>query len=318
MVLIPEKKVLAFLSPLNRFVKNNEMKNLQFMLLILLVGSILSCTREEVKQYAAIETYPDDEFLNQVTPKRAMVIIAHDDDMCAMTGTLSKLNKAGWEIRTLSLNQSKSRNDAHRKACKYLADEVSFMKLSSLDLYYKNDTDAVKYEAFPKSRFSTVFKIDTLKNEMLEHLREFQPTIVFTLDHEFGGYGHPEHVLVSEVALELAKDSLDSPLAVYQSVFTDHMETTIMARLKKQMQKWGFDGLAWERAKKAYQTDGMPEPTVQINIEDEADAKMHFLRSYNKHERKNLNFFIPAFEDYPAEEYFKIFDREFYRVIEMN
>lgn len=318
MVIIPEKKVFLFISPINTFIKKEEMKNTSFILLIMLLSSIMSCKREEVKQYAAIETYPNDEFLNQVSPKKAMVIIAHDDDMCAMAGTMSKLNKVGWEIRILSLNRGENRNTAHKKACKHLADQVSFMELRSEDLYHKNDTNAGNYEAFPKSKFSKVFKIDNLRNEMLKHLKAFQPTIVFTLDHEFGGYGHPEHVVVSQVALELAHDSLESPLAVYQSVFTDHMEKTIMARHKKQLQEWGFDGLAWERAKKAYQTDGMPEPTVQIHIKEEAEAKMYFLRSYNKHERKNLNFFIPAFEDYPAKEYFEIFDREFYRVIKIK
>jgi N-acetylglucosamine malate deacetylase 2 len=294
------------------------MKNPCFILLIVFLIPIISCKREEVKQYAAIETYPNDDFLNQVSPKKAMVIIAHDDDMCAMTGTLSKLNKVGWEIRILSLNKGENRNTAHKKACELLADQVSFMSLRSEDLYYNIDTNAVTYEAFPKSKFSSVFKIDTLRNEMFKHLKDFQPTIVFTLDHEFGGYGHPEHVLVSQMALELAQDSVESALAVYQSVFTDHMEKTIMARHKKQLQEWGFDGLAWERAKKAYHTDGMPEPTVQITITEEAEAKMYFLRSYNKHERKNLNFFIPAFEDYPANEYFEIFDREFYRAIKIK
>lgn len=61
----------------------------------------------------------------------------------------------------------------------------------------------------------------------------------------------------------------------------------------------------------------MPEPTVQINITSEAQAKMNYLKSYNKRERKTMGFFIPAFEFYSAEEYFNIFDREFYRVIKL-
>ncbi len=89
-------------------------KALQLILLLPAFSSWLACAqREEVKQYAAIEKYPADTLLTALSPGRAMVLIAHDDDMCAMTGTLSILNKKGWVIKVLSIDKGPKRNEAH-------------------------------------------------------------------------------------------------------------------------------------------------------------------------------------------------------------
>ncbi|MCB0802740.1 MAG: PIG-L family deacetylase [Flavobacteriales bacterium] len=277
-----------------------------------------ACQREEVKQYAAIESYPEDTFLSQIKEKRALVIIAHDDDMCAMTGTISMLNKKGWKIQTFSLDKGESRNTAHQKACTYILDSVSFMSLTSESIYRNPNPEKLLFEAFPKNEFEKIFKIEELKQELKVKILAFKPTVIFTLDNEIGGYGHPEHVLVSQSVLDLAIDSIIHPKAIYQSVFTDHMETSIMHRHSERMKSWGFDGNGWVNAQKAYETDGMPTPSVEINIVAEAEAKMNFLLSYNERERKTMSFFIPAFEEYSAEEYFSIFDREFFRVIKFN
>jgi hypothetical protein len=45
---------------------------------------------------------------------------------------------------------------------------------------------------------------------------------------------------------------------------------------------------------------------------------MGYLLSYNERERKTMGFYVPAFEDYSATEYFSVFNREFYRVIKTN
>ena len=84
------------------------------------------------------------------------------------------------------------------------------------------------------------------------------------------------------------------------------------------MKKWGYAGDGWEHAKNTYTVSGMPEPDVQINILSEAEIKMNYLMSYEERERKTMGFYIPAFFEYEAEEYFKIFDREFFRIIKIN
>lgn len=274
----------------------------------------LACGREEVKPYAPIESFPKDSNLESISEKRMMIIVAHDDDMCAMTGTTSILNKQGWNIRVLSFPKGKEREEAHRKACRGILDSVLFFDISINE--FRDDTASKKYMAIPKERFHEIFEQQLVAPELIEKVNRFKPTVIFTLDNEMGGYGNPEHVFISQLVLDLAKADSISPQYIYQSVYTNHMENSIMERHSKRMMDWGFPGDEWEKAKQTYGVTGMPEPTVEITITSEAKEKMNYLKSYNKRERETMGFFIPAFEKYSAEEYFAIFDREFYRVLE--
>lgn len=60
----------------------------------------------------------------------------------------------------------------------------------------------------------------------------------------------------------------------------------------------------------------MPQPNIQIDISPYAELKMKYLMSYPGKAKKNLRKFIPYFENFNAKEYFEIFNREFFRVIE--
>jgi len=295
------------------------MKIKHFHLILLLASTtLISCeTTEDVRPYAATEVYPQDTILQSIANKRAMLVIAHDDDMCAMSGTISQLNKKGWEIAVVSFTKTPERNAAQIKACSGILDTVMFVDLQPEQ--YRNDLGGEKnpYYAISKSEFNRVFNRDIIEKEFLQRIQDFNPTIIFTLDNDMGGYGHPEHAFISQMVLDLAYEKRISPSYIYQSVYTNHMENTIMKRHSERMKSWGFAGDEWENAKEIYQVSGMPEPTVQITISSEAKEKMAYLRSYNKREREILGFFMPEFEKYEAEEYFKIFDREFFRVIEL-
>lgn len=298
------------------------MKNIVYKLVIpaclALFCLFSSCQKENIQQYAATEKYPEDTLLDSIENKRAVIVLAHDDDMCAMSGTASKMNKAGWQIAVISFSKDSLRNGAQIRACKNLLDTVLFVNLKHEE--FRNDLFHSKevYDAIPKDSFEKVFNLTIIAHEYSQLINELDPTVIFTLDNEIGGYGHPEHVMISQMVIDLSKNGKISPSYIYQSVYTDHMEEKIMARHSRRMKSWGFAGDGWEIAKSTYKVDGMPEPTVQIKIESEAKIKMAYLNSYNKRERKTIGFFVPAFEDYSAEEYFKVFDREFFRIIDVK
>lgn len=288
------------------------------LLLILVLTGLFSCKgKEDVSKYAPVEIYPDDTLLQNIGDKRAMIVVAHDDDMCAMSGTISLLNKQGWNIAVVSFTKTPERNAAQVNACRYILDTVMFVGLSQDQIRRDEEANRKSYFAFPKDSFNIVFNKPLIVDEYLKLINSFHPSVIFTLDNEMGGYGHPEHVLISQMVIDLAREQRISPQYIYQSVYTRHMENTIMQRHSERMKSWGFPGDEWERAKKVYGVDGMPEPSVQINISSEAKNKMDYLRSYNERERKTIGFFIPAFEDYSAGEYFTLFDREFFRVIKI-
>jgi N-acetylglucosamine malate deacetylase 2 len=303
----------------NPLVQNEKlpMKNrIQIALAIVLAFTTYSCKNSEyLRQYAAVEVYPGDTLLAQLSVKKAMIVIAHDDDMCAMAGTISLLNKKGWTIAVMSFSKSPERNEAQLKACRNILDTVIFIDLQPEQ--YRNDMASVKnpYDAIPKSEFDRVFNRSLVAEHYIKEISAFNPSVIFTLDNEMGGYGHPEHVFASQLVIDLAQEKKINPMFIYQSVYTNHMENSIMKRHSERMKSWGFPGDEWEQSKRVYGVTGMPEPTVQFEIKSEAVEKMNYLRSYNKREREILGFFIPDFEDFKADDYFEIFDREFYRII---
>lgn len=275
----------------------------------------LGCGREDITQYAPTESFPNDSTLIRIENQKAMVITAHDDDMCAMAGTIAHLNQAGWEIVSVFFkNKDVERNRAHKKATKDLLDSVIVIDLKE-QIRKKIDPKVKAYEAVSKNNFGKIYNYPKITRELLRIINGFAPEVIFTLDNEIGGYGHPDHVFISQLVLDLAISNSISPGYIYQNVYTDHMETSIMQRHARRMKSWGYPGNGWEKAKAIYQVQGMPDPTVQINIKAEAKSKMKFLLSYNERERKTMGFYIPAFEDYTPEEYFSIFDREFFHVI---
>jgi LmbE family N-acetylglucosaminyl deacetylase len=273
--------------------------------------------REDILPYApaAEEVYPSDTILSKCTRKRAMILIAHDDDMCAMSGTIALLNQRGWDIKVLSFPKGKKRDRAQIKACRAILDTVAFYRLeySQWRKDYKKGEQLPLY--IPKQQFSQTFDSGMVAREIINQFQSFRPEVLFTLDNEVGGYGHAEHVFISQLALDLATAKKITPTYIYQSVFTPHMTNSIMERHSRRMKSWGFAGDGWEKAKATYNVEGMPLPNVQVSITDVAGEKMNYLRSYNTRERKTIGFFIPAFEEYSPQEYFKIFDREFFRVI---
>ena len=291
------------------------MKKLTFYALCMLL--FFCCKREDVTQYAPTENYPTDTSLSSIENKKAMIVIAHDDDMFGTSGTISMLNNTGWDIRVISFPQSEERNKSHIRACENILDSVLFFNISHNE--FRNDLNETEklYEAIAKIKFKKIFNYEIVQQQLIEQINGFQPAVIFTLDNLVGAYGNPEHVFISQMVLDLSKADSIRPAYIYQNVLTDHMENTIMARHSKRMKEWGFAGDDWEITKQTYDVDGAPEPTTEINIEKYAQQKMNYLRSYNERERKIMGFFIPAFEEYSAAEYFKIFNREFYRVIKI-
>lgn len=294
---------------------------LKLPLFLILMFFLYACQqKEEVIQYAPVESYPKDSTLASLDIKRAMIVTAHDDDICLISGTASKLNRSGWQVIHVFIpNQDKKRNKAHLKAASHVLDSVFYLPLQDKEVRYDLDEVEYSWAAVPRDKFPEIYNYSAVQAALIRMINDFSPSVIFTLDNEIGGYGHPDHVFMSQLVLDLGKEQKITTDYIYQSVMTDHMEKSIIGeRHSRRMRSWGYDGEGWNQARAIYRVDGMPEPDVEINISTEAENKMAFLRSYNERERKTLGFFIPAFEDYEAEEYFSIFNREFFRVIKLN
>ena len=54
-----------------------------------------------ISTLAPSEKYPADTYLLSETDKKALIIVAHDDDMATSAGTITLLCKNGWQIREM-------------------------------------------------------------------------------------------------------------------------------------------------------------------------------------------------------------------------
>lgn len=239
--------------------------------------------------------------------------MAHDDDDCGMSGTIAKLTASGWKIKQLSLgshiDEETGKNAAH------IICEGNELILE--DGLYRLGLDTIKYPylPIPYDEIDKQYLKEKVEEALVKKIQENNPSVIFTLDNIKGGYGHPDHIFISQLVVDLFKRGKIANQKIYQSVYTEHMEQEIVdSWLKAKMEKWGYPH-ASTIANEMYEINGMPEPNVQINIREQAKTKMTYLRAYPEAARKNLRKFIPYHEEFEAEVYFSIFDREFFRVM---
>ena len=146
--------------------RNKYMNVKYFCFLIIVALTISSCdNKTDVSQYAPTEIFPNDTILQNIQTKRAMIVIAHDDDMCGMAGTISLLNKQGWEIAVVSFSQAPDRNSAQVLACRNILDTVMFVNLKPEQYRYDLDTVDNAYYAIPRNRFNDVFNRPAIEAE---------------------------------------------------------------------------------------------------------------------------------------------------------
>lgn len=294
------------------------MKQKKLIVLVILVLFLIGCseraTVDDLKKFAATESYPIDVFLDTLSNQRALIIVAHDDDDCAMSGTIAKLTANGWSIRQLSLQTHNIPNTDKNPADIICEGNELILQ----DGYYRIGLDTMKspYLPIPYEKIKEQFLTEKVAQAIVQKANEFKPSVIFTLDNVKGGYGHPEHIFISQLVVDLFEEGNIEIEKIYQSVYTRSMEIEIADKwLGLRLKKWGYPDPS-QIANELYNIDGMPEPTVQIKITEVAETKMRYLRTYGENVRKNLRKFIPYYEEFDAKTYFGIFDREFFRVIE--
>jgi N-acetylglucosamine malate deacetylase 2 len=277
-------------------------------------------SKSEIEKLAAEESFPKDNYLDTVKKKRALVVTAHDDDDASMAGTLAKLNEQGWEIKQICFTSGDiKRDEALIKASKFIMDEIEIINIQPEKRRIKIDKGQEPYSPIPIESFDESFDRELILPLIVKKINEYDPTVIFSLDNVMGGYGHPEHLLVSQVVIDSFAAGKIHPQRIYQSVYPNSMEKKILEeRLTALMKKWGYTNSSYMIARDLYHIDGMPEPDVEINIEPFSKQKMNFLRAFEERERKTIAFFVPYFQDFDHKEYFSVFNREFFKVIKKN
>lgn len=262
---------------------------------------------------SAEETYPKDTFLETEKNKVALIIVAHDDDAISAAGTISMLCAKGWTVKEICFFRGWENKDSIRKLSLKKAGAIQGLnEIVPIELKFRNDTITNKepWNPLPYEEFSVVFKVDSMEQCISRFIQKNNPSVIFTLDEVIGGYGHPEHVLVSRLVLSYCdknKSKDDFGISrIYQPVFPPTLAESILGTHK-----------TYVRAKKVYNCTGMPLPDTEINISAYGRQKKEAMKSYST-EQHSLNLIWPYYSYYPSSIYFKIFDREFFRVINVE
>ena len=261
------------------------------------------------------DKYPEDTYLKTEQKKSALIIVAHDDDAAPFSGTTSLLAANGWDISFLCFYTDYWRpedNPTRKLEMKNIAEIQGLKNIELIDFTITNRLDTMEkpWMPIPYNKFPDYFKIDSLKMYIQDAINKYKPNVIFTLDSDIGFYGHPEHVLVAQTVVDVCssyKDTLGfSVRKIYQYVWP-----------KSQAEKIMGNSDVYSEGKRIYGCDGMPSPDVQINISLFSKTKKRvFLAHASQH--RNLKKFFPYYHYYPGWLYFGIFNKEYFRIINID
>lgn len=259
--------------------------------------------------FRAVEQFPNDTQLETISNKTALVIVAHDDEASTFAGTVAHLRSEGWTIDFLcfykgeDMSIEKIRKSEAQKAG--LIQQFRNIDLIDLNMQRKPLSNLV----IPYSEFEEYFYTDSVAKVIKSIILKSKPSVVFSLDDVIGGYGHSEHVLVGQLARKVANEinaeGLGNIHYLYHCVYPPSMADRMMVNQP-----------IYKLAQQVYNCDGMPKADVQITIEQFSQEKMATIRSYASQHR-NLKKFVKHYHLYPHWLYFRIFDKEFFRVIKL-
>ena len=210
------------------------------------------------------ENYPEDTYLKSVNKKKALIIVAHDDDATLFSGTTSMLAATGWDVSFVCFYTDLYKpevNPIRREEMENIQEIEGLTNIELIDLRLRRSMDTIEkpWLPIPYDEFPDNFEIDSLRTYILKAIEKYQPIVVFTLDDVIGFYGHPEHVLVSKTIVNICteyKDSTDfSVKRIYQCVWPYSQAEKIMKNIP-----------TYHRGKEIYVCEGMPAPDVEIEI----------------------------------------------------
>lgn len=245
------------------------------------------------------ELLPEDE------PKRIMAIFAHPDDEIMIAGTYSKLNK---DSDVTSILATFTRGEAGRTGGIVPKEKLGEERTKELQRAAKVlKVDHLEVFDFPDSGLSNVDP-EEIKSTIRMLIRTYQPTTILTYDDIVGLYGHPDHVVMSKLTKEVVKEEIakgDTPV-----------KRLYMATLPKPMIDIALK--LSPTFKERYPRDkGLPEATVAFPMATEASVRKQVLLAH-KTQWEVVDSVQPYHDKVPSWVYYRIFDREYFHLVEMD
>jgi hypothetical protein len=309
------------------------------MIIILLCGILIYCLP---LLYLKLEVQPSEQYsevpyLDTISHKHALIIVAHNDDCFGSVAVTKWLCSRGWEVRAFYFKAPSFLKDSIRElnginSAKKVRDLIGLTEFTLIDQPLRQDSPVSDMNV-PYSEFTATFRSDTIESVIENLISIHQPSVIFTLDDIIGFYGHADHIFVSRAILNVCnrnKSNTGFPVQlIVQSVLPHSVAEGVMVKyqklhhfrspwgIRKLIKERGFGESVYTKAKKIYKCDGMPLPDIQFRIDTLSLYKRQFLDSWAPSEKKSLRRFIPFSYWYPHGIYYKMFNYEYFRVIDI-
>lgn len=260
---------------------------------------------------SAAAEYPEDQWLVNEVNRKALIIVAHDDDAISMSATIARLCDQGWDVGELCFYQGyKGRDEIRKHDLDRVASILGMVPPQYHDVELRRDREKVQlpWMPVPYDQFDSLYNKVPAQERIERFIETGQPSVILTLDNIMGGYGHPDHVLISQMVKDYCEGRSQDPSfsvqRIYQAVFDPGMNERILKNMD-----------AFQAAKSVYGISGSPAPDVYISVKGQEERKRRALKAYTT-EQNALTKIWPFYNYYPAWIYFGLFDKEYYRVLE--
>ncbi len=286
------------------------------IILMALIVSTLWYFKAQIQDDAIPQT---ETLIPENLPKKALAIFAHPDDEITIIGTMRMLKQEGVETGICYMTRGEAGLNGSIidvSKIKELAD-TSLNKLKKqLGQRRTKEVDNVaeilelnhhEMFDFPDSGTSDV-PLDSLKKVVRALIQKYKPSILFTLDDKVGLYGHPDHRNVSRAVLEVFQEDKGKAEFTPQKIYQVTLPKQMIAFALKMA-----DGF-----RKNYPKDpakGLPEANICVNISTFGTYKRNAMLAHVS-QRPTFDDMQPGFATIPPSIYFRVFDREYFHVIQ--
>ena len=160
--------------------------------------------------------------------EKVLVVFAHQDDELLVAGTLAGLDAAGVETMLLTLTNG----DGSANPGQSTEDRIAERAANLNDLADVVGVDSVEQGFFSDSGFMDV-PDDEIKQVILEKINDYQPDTIFTWDTVKGLYGHPHHIRIGQLAVEVCEENDENPEFPVEVVYGSTVSVWLREILKQ-------------------------------------------------------------------------------------
>lgn len=272
------------------------------LLLTLFLFSLITPgnNKTDFKAFKAAQDYTVPLFHYEPSDKTALFVFPHPDDEIICGGTIHQLKNNGWKIYLLTLTQGNNDEKEIRRAEWNAAGDIFGFDAKEIYDLPNNSWESVLNNTIDFWYTET----DSLEHIIFRAVEKYRPSVVFTYDTSFGGYGHPEHrmsaIAVAQVFEKHKSETSFSVEAVLQNTLPEKLEQKMLGGSEPYLNAQRYTG-----------NTTLPDPTVCFDITSDWAIKRKAAMAYSSQADILKKFYLlPDARDTTL--HYNTFDREYY------